>query len=596
MIKRLKIEHTFLIISLIFGVLWTFILPPFQSPDETVHLYRAYITSNGNFQCVNNNGSNAGGYLPTSMGEFLNVLKAENIRFHPEKKQNLGTLKNSLEYFPNKEKEFIEFPGSCAYSPVPYIPQSIGILLANLLGMPWLIILYVGRIVNLLAYIAISYWAIKLLPILKRALFLLLLMPMSLHQAGSLSADVLTISICVFYVAYILYLKYKEGVITKKENTFLVVLSALLGLLKITYFPLALLFLLLPKTKYKTTKTYYLYLSIVVISSFIFAGFWMLLTRKINLVFPVDPVEQLKTILNAPFDYFILLIKSFFYNNSLYTQFFGVFGWLDTPLPVVFSYVFYAILLLVIILDSIKDKVEVSAVNIRNGVYLLVLFIGCVFVIESALFLNWPQPSQDFINGVQGRYFIPIIMLFVLSIYFLFPLIRKYSRLVIVIFVSCILLSSSYCLVQRYYYFGPEYNFLETYENKHIVDGIQSDTFFEQSFISDKNNLKGVNIYFSTYQREINTEYVFYLLNDKKEIVRTVPLDVKRINDNQFFPIEFEPIENSKGKQYYFTVKAEGEVKNPMTIQIADKNIYHDGVLMLNNETRDDDLVFRLIY
>lgn len=42
-------EWAFLIISVVFGYILTFVTPPFQAPDEYHHMFRAYHVSMGGF-------------------------------------------------------------------------------------------------------------------------------------------------------------------------------------------------------------------------------------------------------------------------------------------------------------------------------------------------------------------------------------------------------------------------------------------------------------------------------------------------------------------------------------------------------------------
>ncbi len=45
----IKIENIFFIFALVFGFLFIFITPPFQSVDENFHFYRAYGIASGDF-------------------------------------------------------------------------------------------------------------------------------------------------------------------------------------------------------------------------------------------------------------------------------------------------------------------------------------------------------------------------------------------------------------------------------------------------------------------------------------------------------------------------------------------------------------------
>lgn len=44
-----KIENIFILFALLFGLLFVFVTPPFQSVDEQAHFFRAYGISSGQF-------------------------------------------------------------------------------------------------------------------------------------------------------------------------------------------------------------------------------------------------------------------------------------------------------------------------------------------------------------------------------------------------------------------------------------------------------------------------------------------------------------------------------------------------------------------
>ncbi len=67
-------------------------------------------------------------------------------------------------------------------------------------------IIYLARFANLLLYVLIVYSAIKLTPVHKWVFFLLALMPMTLYEAASLSADSFTIAVSFLLIA--LFLKF----------------------------------------------------------------------------------------------------------------------------------------------------------------------------------------------------------------------------------------------------------------------------------------------------------------------------------------------------------------------------------------------------
>ena len=63
-----------------------------------------------------------------------------------------------------------------------------------------------ARIGNLLFFVAVLYLALRIAPVCRPVLFCLALMPMTIHQAASASADGPTIASAFLLFAYVLHL------------------------------------------------------------------------------------------------------------------------------------------------------------------------------------------------------------------------------------------------------------------------------------------------------------------------------------------------------------------------------------------------------
>lgn len=592
-----KTENIFLIVSILFGIFWTVAIPPFQTPDETSHFFRAYGITEGELMCRNVAGSNAGAYLPANMGEFLNTLHSNRIFFNYEVKQNINNLIKSTNIYPSSEKTFMEFVNSCVYNPIPYIPQTIGIFLGKLFDSPLIVNFYLGRLFNFIIFNFLGYYTIKLIPRLKNLVFLLLLMPMTLHQGISLSPDVLTITICFLFVALVLKVKYQVEGISRRQIIYLGLLSFIIGIIKISYFPLVLFSLVIPTKKYDSKAHWIRFSLIYVLIGFLSALLWLALTRSVVMTFPVEPINQIKVILDNPIEFIKLMLFSTPRNNDLFMQFIGTFGWLDTPNLLAIVVCYFVMLFLITFFEGLKIR-EVNKSDVGSSAISFLAFVSCVLLIQLSLYLNWPQATPGTVSGVQGRYFIPISLTFFYSLYLILPFILKYKKVVLIIFVSGVLVISSLLIVKRYYYFGPGYDMLIPYNNNHIPNGIQEDTQVSQSFKSIDDNLKGISIFISTFGQEVVTPYQLLIYKEySQEIIRTAILDLKKFQDNQFYDVTFEPINNSKGERYVFTVVPLSDIiLTPITLQISEPDIYNEGVLKLNNIERNDDLVFRLLY
>jgi uncharacterized membrane protein len=137
------------------------------------------------------------------------------------------------------DRIFIAFPNTAHYSPICYFPESLGILTGRLLSLHPLTMLYLGREFNLLFWIIVGYWSIRTAPSIAHPLLLILLMPMSLYVAATLSADAPTNAMAAALSAMVCgMIGRKEDLVTPGRWLLLLILSIAVCLCKTVYAPL----------------------------------------------------------------------------------------------------------------------------------------------------------------------------------------------------------------------------------------------------------------------------------------------------------------------------------------------------------------------
>ena len=136
---------------------------------------------------------------------------------------------------------------------MPFVPQAIGIAIAQLFFRSALAVMYFGREANLIGYIALTYAAMRMMPDSRTRLTLALiaLLPMSLYQAGSLSADGMTFAMAILVATAIWRMTFGEGPASKFDLTLLFVSTVCLSLTKLTYAPISLLVLMIPAKRWE---------------------------------------------------------------------------------------------------------------------------------------------------------------------------------------------------------------------------------------------------------------------------------------------------------------------------------------------------------
>ncbi|KHD34622.1 hypothetical protein NL50_16480 [Clostridium acetobutylicum] len=448
--RVVKVEYIFMAFALFFGVLFAVINAPFQDPDEPIHFYRAYQISTGQmFEQKNNSG--IGGYLPQNLIKTSENL-SEDIKAKSNKKQDINKIKYYLNLPLNKNKvAFNDFRSATIYSDIVYIPQSIGINLAKIFRASALYMMYFGRIANLICWTIIVFFSVKLIPFKKNLMAFLALTPMNLYQAASLSADAMTNSMAFLSIALVLRYAFgeEEAKLTKRQIVTMIIAFTLLAFSKRIYFVMCILFFIIPMKKFNSKKDY--------IGTFvIMLGACLMSLVTVSVISKILAIKvsagsytpgQMEFVLSHPITYIHILLRTFHFKMSFYAiSFIGVFGWLDTRLPLNL-YLFYGVALVLIALFE-HTLIEKN----KDRIIMFIVFIINVGLIMSALYVSWTPKAANIIEGIQGRYFIPIIPLLGCFIGVKANKSRNvYSKVVLAISTFTILTYSVLQLLLRFY-------------------------------------------------------------------------------------------------------------------------------------------------
>lgn len=448
-LKAVKPEKAFLILGIIFGIAFLLVTPPFQVADESTHFYKSLYLSDGHI-LPEKQGDETGFYVTKSAIETVGAF--QSLPFHPENKIKMDYTP-SLVNLPllNSNKTFVDCSGAAivSYPPFPYLASASVISLGKLFNFSPLVLFYFGRIINLFLYILIVYMAIRLMPVHKWVLLLLALMPMTLFEAASISADSFTIAVSFFTLALLFNFTFNDVKmeIDSKDLCIMGALFLILALSKQVYSLLIFLFFMLPSSKFggskkKFFKFIYIFLPIVLV-----VVLWSFLVK--GLYTPLGVKSQISFLLSNPLVFLPIVLKTLLINTNYYiTWFVGNLGWLDTPLPDWLVYFYLAMLVLTALLD--KNEIKI---NLKQKIVPLIIFIAISVSIFFLEYLTWTSVGNNKINGVQGRYFIPIAPLLLLSLYNNKLRISNKWRWnwLVILAVVLALLVTLFILVKRYY-------------------------------------------------------------------------------------------------------------------------------------------------
>lgn len=395
---KIKKEILFLYMALFIGIIFVFINVPQIRYDEHAHFWRAYEIARGNIISRTTNE------LPNSVIELFK----RNDGTYPNKEFNYETLKEKISE-PLNEENKIAFPvgATGSLTPISYIPQVIGILIGRVLNFSPMVILWLARMANLLCYIALVFLAIKIMPFekWKWIIMIIALFPMTMNLAATVSPDTIIISTTLLAISYVFYLKDVVKKITMKNMILLGILFMIPIVCKIVYFPLCLLVFILPKDKFenKLKRNLYYILTALIIFVTYFALNKLVAKGDYAIAIRTNMTEQILFTISDLSRDFVTAINTFYSESSLY--FFELIGGWNTIN--IISVVFFIILLFVMFN---KESTQYEFNRKEKNIVLAIIIIQALGVI-AAMYLGWTQARQTTVEGIQGRYFLPILPL-----------------------------------------------------------------------------------------------------------------------------------------------------------------------------------------
>lgn len=391
------------------------VTPPFQAPDENQHYMKALSLSEGRI-LTEKRGGMIGAELPAAALNLHDVhfptdASAESRRFHRAMLIDAWTEKRE----PPDERRFADFPNVANYAPTLYAPGALGIMIGNALGLPPLGAFYSGRIVNALLALALLGCALRLMPFGRAALLATALLPTFCYQSGSLSPDAVINGVAFLGLALALHSGFGEN---RAAPLFLT--APLLALAKGVYLPLMAAGLRWPESRRDLRP--WLILSAMVAGALTFL-LWMkysggsqalyhIASRKTGALTTTAPLAQQLAIITAdPLAYLHILANSITERAPVYAlQIVGRFGWNAILLPLL------AYPLALLMIGAGIGSGSGQSFPLTQRLWWLIIAAGVALLIETAMYLTGTPLGADYIQGTQGRYFLPVLPLVLLAL------------------------------------------------------------------------------------------------------------------------------------------------------------------------------------
>lgn len=398
-----------------------------RAPDEPIHLCKAYSVSNHMMGIKDNENGTIKMRADDAAWQYR-VADIEKSYYNEYYDDFFAKAEN---------KELIDtdtVPAECPK--YLYIFSAMGLTLGRLLGLGTVLTFLLGRLFNMLAFLLCCAYAIKKMPFAKSTIVVWSMIPLMMQQLCSYSYDCMINAMCILIVAITLDFMYGEG--KKKYLSFefvLLIMCCLLlipckghALAPIAFMPLMLLVKKIKENK-EAIKTKFRQLDkklkiggIVAVAIFVLVVLAFFIRTILILKSNSEPSTvswcgedgySVGYILNNPDEFFDILKNNFLcIKNYVMELFGGCLGWLEVELYPLFVIPF----MFLIVFAAMRKEGEPQPITIGNKVWILFLASLVIGFTTMGMLISWTPLSSSVIEGIQGRYFLPVLVMSIVCI------------------------------------------------------------------------------------------------------------------------------------------------------------------------------------
>lgn len=396
------------------GFVMSVLIPTWQTPDEETHV-KAFSKAIRNDSFYEN------------LIEELNP-SGENVVMDADERTSLSDQLQLITKKPGYTRLEM-MPRGITVGIIKYLPIVCGLMIGILLGLPAYWVLQLAEWAGLVFYAVACYYALKKMPFKKEVLFLIMALPMSLQQAGSVGYDSVVLSLSYLFLAYLLYLKFDSETIGTKELVLSLFFLGILSYTKVVYVLFGLLYLLLPMDKIHIRigrfeinkawiKKYGLIAAVLGVGCLVAGVYYFRHNVFVQVLWGLVTERERS--------WYLFQQTMEIFHEYLLDSVIGNLGWLDAQLAtwcVIFVYI--CLFSFAIAAGNVKGKtfsvIETIYIYLVFIVMFLMIFASMVnhtitmtlYGVESDAAYNIHEALYQipFIGGFQGRYFLPFFPL-----------------------------------------------------------------------------------------------------------------------------------------------------------------------------------------
>ncbi len=414
--NKMKVEKLLLIAIIFLGILFETVINPFAVPDEAAHIDTAYRISNRMLGIEDSEIKDAiykreSDIYPDS--GVKRTISAENYEWIYDDWFNADGAKNM--------KLVFTADVTANANELFFLPVALAITVARILGMGFLPMIFLARTTNLIIAAWMIYVSVKKLPFGKSVLCVIAMLPLTLQEIASCSYDALIIAVSIVYVSYCVFAIYSKAKLRKKDILVITITVIMLGICKGgVYTPLYLLIVwaLIKRGYIKFPEKKNLRIvSISVVAGIVLVGIIGIIIigkQPIDVYSLKNKFYPLAYLIRHPLETFRILENTFYACVHQYLiQYIGIglgYFQISTTFLVPVGYI-----LLIGAAVICGERYPYIVNNVNKCMFVISAFL-VVLAVHAAFLLSYTIYGNEVIGGVQGRYFIPVLWLLLISL------------------------------------------------------------------------------------------------------------------------------------------------------------------------------------
>ena len=402
-----RLDKAFLLIAIPVGILFILVLPKtvYTSWDDQIHIKNAYTAFSSE---------------QTTFSQGLQKLQAKDEldqKYFQTTEERLALYDEINELHKETKDRVIQLNNySPKYNRLVYLPFYVGFKIADAINLNLTTGIVLAKILNLLCYIGLIYAAIKVSTYAKKLVFAVGLTGSNLFLSSQFSYDPTIIASIILALA--IFLRQLELEKINNKYIFIFILCIIWASLpKAIYCPLLLLLWFIPNKKFANkkqaiaVKVLAIIIAIILATTFIlpfFLGSVAGDSRGGN----TNASAQLSLIIHNPIAYAILQTKFFVTDGPrllLGINTFQGVAYIESMLEPL-TQILYLISLVFILKVTFQTPLDKKVITTKIKIAFLLALITLWLLITSAMYLSFTEVGNTTIEGVQARYFIPILL------------------------------------------------------------------------------------------------------------------------------------------------------------------------------------------